>query len=180
MSTSPDPTWTDLRPGNNPGQRVAGAIGFDPLHGATIFTLGRSKFEAGDPVTDPPSQNVQRSVWGLVGEQATPTTEPTTPAPVTDTPDTPVVTDTPGTVVPSATPTEPPDNVCGFIKGRVPASVISNALANPASVAGYGLTCNPNLPEGRNNPVRSYLSLWNTNVPYNPLYNSVVWKCGCP
>ncbi len=100
-----------------------------------------------------------------------------TPAPATATPGGPTAE------VPTAAPKPTLDNrpeICEAIKARVPAAVINDAVAAPATVAGHGMACNPNLPVGANNPLRRYLGLRNPSAPYHPIFNSVVWKCGCP
>lgn len=88
-----------------------------------------------------------------------PTAEVTTPAPK------PTVNNVP--------------EICEAIKSRVPAAVINDAIASPDKVAGHGMACNPNLPVGSNNPLRRYLGLRNPASPFHPIFNSVVWKCGC-
>ena len=95
-------------------------------------------------------------------------------------------TNTPGgptaevpTVAPKPTVNNSPE-ICEAIKSRVPAAVINEAVTAPDKVAGYGQTCNPNLPVGANNPLRRYLGLRNPSSPYHPIFNSIQWKCGCP
>lgn len=88
---------------------------------------------------------------------------------------TPAPTRTPGPGGGDLTP-----KACQFIDSRVPAAVISAALANPSSVQGYGELAYPNRPPGLNNPPRSYLSLHNPGVAWNPLFNGLIFKSGCP
>lgn len=83
------------------------------------------------------------------------------------------------TAAPRPTVNDVPE-ICEAIKARVPAAVINEAVAAPATVAGHGMACNPNLPVGANNPLRRYLGLRNPAAPYHPIFNGVVWKCGCP
>ena len=80
-------------------------------------------------------------------------------------------------------PTDPPidpANLCEIAKNKVPAAVIAAAQANPQSVAGYGLRCNPNLAGSPLNPPRTWLSLRTPSLPFHPLFNGLTWKCGCP
>lgn len=83
---------------------------------------------------------------------------------------------------PTATPDVPPTapEECAFLVDRVPAQVRSDALANPASVYGYQMLCNPNVPAGPYNGMRDRLSLRAPSQPYHPLYNALIWSCGCP
>jgi hypothetical protein len=97
---------------------------------------------------------------------------------------TPLPTNTPPGVVPTNTPPVPPTvpsvpEVCESIRGRVPAEVINDALANPDRIAGHQQLCNPNLPAGPFNTLRRFLSLRNPNAPFHPLFNNLVWRCGC-
>jgi len=82
------------------------------------------------------------------------------------------------TVAPKPTLNNSPE-VCDAIKARVPAAVINEAILSPDKVAGHDQACNPNLPVGANNPLRRYLGLRNPASPFHPIFNSVVWKCGC-
>ncbi len=61
----------------------------------------------------------------------------------------------------------------------VPQQVINDALANPSSVQGYGARCYPSQPPSPYNLTRHYLSL-RRPVPYHPLFNGLIYKCGCP
>lgn len=91
---------------------------------------------------------------------------------------------------PAPTPTLPPPalptpvvsqaQVCRFIRGRVPDAIIADALANPHKVGGYDRLRDPSKPESPFNPRMTYLSLRNVNVPFHPLFNSLVFRGGCP
>lgn len=165
------PAWKDMRAVGNPGVRVAGAMAYAPNHSATIVTLGRDTFLVGDPL---PEQRVQRTTWALTCAEA-PTEVPT------QVPPTAGPTNTPGgqpTVAPP--PTRIPGNSCDIANSKVPAQAINDALANPGNYYGYDLPCNPNLPESPQNPLRRMLSLVNAAAPYHPMYNGLIWKCGCP
>jgi hypothetical protein len=62
----------------------------------------------------------------------------------------------------------------------VPQAAISDAMANPGAYGGWDLPCNPNLPpNGALNPMRRHLDLLSSTKPYHPLYNGLVWRCGC-
>ena len=88
----------------------------------------------------------------------------------------------------SATPTSAPTPTvdpggpaaCDFILSRVPKSVIDAALANPGSVAGWNQLANPSAPPSPYNQPRRMLSLSNMGVPFHIIFNSVVFKAGCP
>lgn len=95
----------------------------------------------------------------------------------------------PPTITPSASPVPPPTAtpvypvplvVCDEIRAKVPPAAIGAALADPAGVAGYGRLCRPELPPGPTNTLRGSLSIMSASKPYHPLYNALVWKCGCP
>ena len=111
--------------------------------------------------------------------------DPSVPPTVTVTvPPTPVPTSTP-TAPPTPTPTATapypaPLEVCDEIRTKAPPAAISAALADPASVSGYGRLCRPSLPPGPGNTMRGSLSIQSASKPYHPLFNSLVWKCGCP
>lgn len=81
---------------------------------------------------------------------------------------------------PGDAPQIEPPMVCPRLAGTAPASAIAAALANPTGVSGYGRPCHPNLPPGPLNWPRRWLSLRNLNVPYHPLFNALIFKCGCP
>lgn len=86
------------------------------------------------------------------------------------------------TTPPLATPTTTVGTpaACAFIFGRVPPTVIADALANPAGYQGWGQRVNPGLPPSPANPLRLQLSLHNIAIPYSPINNTVRWKGGCP
>jgi len=102
--------------------------------------------------------------------------DPARPTP-TDAP-TPTATATPTAPAPTAT-VAPPNRVCPQIAGRVPPSVISEALAHPEQVDGWQQPAHPGLPPGPFNPPRRWLSLLDLGKPFGPA-NWVVWKAGCP
>lgn len=67
------------------------------------------------------------------------------------------------------------------LQGRVPQVVLQTAVANPFSVEGYLTPANPALNFNLmfNRP-RMCLALRDQGKPYNPLYNGLVFKPGCP
>jgi hypothetical protein len=92
---------------------------------------------------------------------------------------------------PTATPVRPPTATpeplppltpmaCPQLTGLVPDPVVAAAIADPAKVQGWGELWNPNLPVGPNNPYRTNLGLQNPSAPYNPTYNNIMFKAGCP
>ncbi len=83
-------------------------------------------------------------------------------------------------VVPTPEPLPVTPQACPGLTGIVPDPVIAAALADPTKVQGWGQLQNPGLQPGPNNPYRSRLGLQNPSAPYNPTYNSVVFKSGCP
>jgi hypothetical protein len=83
------------------------------------------------------------------------------------------------TVTPVGTP---PDtgHVCKEILSRVPLVAINTALANPKAVYGWLEPLNPGLPISPANPQKTWLSMRNIAAPYHPVFNSLVFKVGCP
>lgn len=84
------------------------------------------------------------------------------------------------TTLPAPLPTLIPEIiVCRGLDERVPTDAISAAELDPASIAGYRQPCYPNRPPGPWNGIRGYLDLQRRGVPYHPLFNGLVWRCGC-
>ncbi len=100
-----------------------------------------------------------------------------TTAPPTITPGGPTVTPRPTSG--AWQPTAPDPSVCPGLDTKVPQVVLDDAMANPDSVQGWMILCNPNLLPSPWNTYRDKLTLQDPGKPYNPLFNSVVWKCGC-
>jgi hypothetical protein len=165
--------WTDIKPSGSPGTRVAGVMEYDPLHKAAIFAHGRDKSD-GNLAT---KERIFRTTFALTCQAAVATNTPpsggatNTPPPGGGTPKPP----TPAPVTPIPNP-----QTCNFILSRVPGNVINDAMANKSSVAGYDMLCNPKLPASNWNVKREYLSLMAPSKPFHPIYNTVIWKCGCP
>lgn len=69
--------------------------------------------------------------------------------------------------------------ICPGTDRRVPPAVIAAASMDPDSVGGFGELCNPGVPEGPMNGRRSYVGLRAPGLPYHPMFNGLVWRCGC-
>lgn len=69
--------------------------------------------------------------------------------------------------------------VCASTSRLAPAAAIASALANPDSVHGWGERCVPGRPAGPFNPLRRALGVRNAAQPYHPLFNALIWRCGC-
>jgi hypothetical protein len=178
--TKNPPVWSNL--GVSIQERVGPAMAYAPLHQVVVINGGRRRAHV------PPPQDVQRSSHALscadqptqIPPPSTAQPSPTTPPTVLPSPPTPMITATP------ARPTQPTPGgdvqVCSFIQrfNRIPPAVISAALANPDTVYGYNLRCNPSVPASLANRPRRYLSIHDTARPWHPLYNSLEMKCGCP
>ncbi len=148
------PAWVDLRPAGSPGDRIASAMGFEPLHGVAVVTLGRLKVAwGGSPPM--PQFDVARTTWALECVAGAPPPVPTPPYS--------------GSEVPKA---------CPSVSRYVPGVVIANALANPTTIQGWGQLCFPSQPPSPYNVRRTWLVL-DRPVAFHPLYNSVVYECGC-
>lgn len=70
--------------------------------------------------------------------------------------------------------------MCQFVERRVPPVAISWSLANPERVSGWLKLTYPSLPPSPYNQPRTWLSLQSISTPYHPLFNSLVFKGGCP
>ncbi len=122
--------------------------------------------------------------------QATPSPTPTFVAPtptVSPQPSPTAVAATPTAVPPTPTaaptgwPTVPPAGpiLCTQTEGKVPAALLAAAMANPASIGGYGQLCRRNVPPGPFNGTRRSLTLLNNALPFHPLFNPLTFQCGC-
>ncbi len=91
--------------------------------------------------------------------------------------------------VPFVTVTALSGCVCRITQRNVPAWVIEAAQADPERVYGWNLLLDEGKPgappyptpghDRPPNPRRTCLDLQNRNVPWHPLFNSVVWRAGC-
>jgi hypothetical protein len=95
----------------------------------------------------------------------------------------------PGLALPTPPPAPTPDprpgapgslvyQPCPKLTGRVPATVLQYAIANPHAIRGYGVLRNPNVPANPWNAYRTWLSLVDWGKPWS-VCNSVVWTAGC-
>lgn len=82
-------------------------------------------------------------------------------------------------IPPTPTPAPPDMNVCPRLTARLPRAAIDAALADPTRIGGWGVPCRVGQPVGPMNPLRRWLDLRNANQPWHPLFNGVVFKCGC-
>jgi hypothetical protein len=168
------PRWLNLG-ANTPGQRVGAGMAFAANHGAAVLAGGRRAYAAGQ-------QNVARDAYLLncgAGPAATntppgPGATPTLPPPITAPP--------PGTPSPTAPPPAAGAQACPQLTAwrLAPDAVIADALANPGRYFGWQQPNNPAIAPGPYNPVRRFLSLAAPGKPYHPLFNTLVWKAGCP
>jgi hypothetical protein len=83
--------------------------------------------------------------------------------------------------VPAATVVPPAITplLCGEVLGVVPGAALKLAFDNPGQVNGWLRPNNPNAGISLYNPVRRYLTLQNSNVPYHPLFNGLVFRSSC-
>ncbi len=173
-------TWADLGATRSPTERMAASAEFvDNGAWQTIVVAGgRTRF-------DERTSSVAANYNYLTcdddpGPDSTET--PSLPAPTTTpggvtptfTPEIPIFTPTP-----TSPPADPDAKSCPRLDTRVPRSVIDAALANPAAINGWGVRCWHHLKASPFNPLRQYLDILNPNKPYSPLYNPVIFKCGC-
>jgi hypothetical protein len=78
-------------------------------------------------------------------------------------------------------PTEAaPGCICREVRAQVPPAIIADALANPLHYYGWGLRLDQGKPPGPANPLRECLTLVDRNIAYHPLWNSPIWRVGCP
>lgn len=70
--------------------------------------------------------------------------------------------------------------VCPNVLQRVPTNVIDAAMQNPGGVAGWNQLERPGAPDSIYNRRRLWLALRSSSQPYHPMFNSLVFKSGCP
>jgi len=150
----------------------------------------------GDPNTPPPDgydARIEVTSWLVYyakpDVQAGPVAPPVPQIPPTETPSpvpTPIPSPTPTSLPPTApppptpTPAAPPDGeICANVAGRVPGAVLSAKLSDPTRINGYHQLCNPNQPLSPFNVYRTRLTLQHPSRPYHPLFNDLVFRCGC-
>jgi hypothetical protein len=178
--TQTPPKWTDLKPTGDPGFRVGLAMGYEPVHKVSVVVVGRGAFAIkspgqATPTPEVPNVSVPAAVFALECSAVIPPTAKPTGVQPTGQP-----SGVPTGVQPTVPPTAVAGNACDFIKNKVPQAVINSGLSNPASVQGWDQFCYPSQPPSPYNGKRSWLSIQNPGVAYNPLYNGLIWKCGCP
>lgn len=146
------PVWRNLK--TPLGDRIGASMIYDPVHKTPILYGGRGKLRTG-------RQTVSGDLYALTATEVVRTPTPT--------------------AVPTVSPYGPLEpRLCPTLNGRVPPAVIQNALANPADIGSFGQPSAPNRPPSPANPPKIYLGLTNINAPYNPLFNPVTFKAGCP
>lgn len=174
------PAWADLGATTSPTERMAASAEYvdNGAWQAVVVAGGRTRFsESGSSVA------ANYNFLTCVGDPGPDSTETPGPPPTstfvpawtpTFTPEIPIVT-------PTATfpPPAPDAKSCPRVGNRVPRAVIDAALANPAAINGWGVRCWHHLKASPFNPLREYLDILNPNKPYSPLYNPVIFKCGC-
>lgn len=69
--------------------------------------------------------------------------------------------------------------VCPHLGGFVSDAVIFAAVSNPESVFGWNRLRNAGAPESPFNRRQKWLTVWRTDRPYHPLYNSVRYAESC-
>jgi hypothetical protein len=150
LSRTP-PRWENI--GANLRETVGANMVYALRIRQPVLIGGRAKYrDRGD------TQNTFRDLYGLPCAVA-PTPSPEPPRPTID-------------------PNQA--KICDYLSARVPPAVINDAIANPSSIRGFGEAQNPSLPPGPNNPMKMHLGLQNPAVPFHPLFNSVLYKVGCP
>ena len=87
---------------------------------------------------------------------------------------------------PSPTATRPPGasepvaHICPQILQLVPRAVLDAALANPERIEGWNQLQNPSVPPGPLNLRRVWLTIRSMGVPFDMLFNPVIYRASCP
>lgn len=159
--------WVNLS-ANQPSERIGATMFYDTNHKLVFLSGGRGKFKAAD-------QNVKRDIYWLNCTTTVPTATSTAGTPVaTNTSTGPQPTSQATWVPPACEP-----KVCSGLDTMVPPAAIAAAMANPDKVMGHCKLMNPNVAESPWNVRRSWLTLHNMGLPYNPISNGVEFKAGC-
>jgi len=66
------------------------------------------------------------------------------------------------------------------VVNRVPRPVLDAALANPERVQGWNQLQNPNAPPSPFNQRRVWLTIRTLAVPFDLLFNPVLYRASCP
>ena len=169
--------WLDLSATTSPTERMAANAEYvdNGVWQTVVVVGGRTSFD-----TRGSSVAANYNYLTCILDPGSIATE--TPAPATATTDPGAApTFTPEIPIPSPTapPADPDAKACPQLEMRVPRAAIDAALANPATVAGWGQRCWHHLKPSPWNPLRQYLNLVNANKPYHPQYNPLVYECGC-
>lgn len=182
FGAGPAPAWADLGATTSPTERMGASAEFVDAGAwqAVVVAGGRTRF---DERTSSVAANTNFLVCESgTGPGSTETPDLATPSATAVGP-TPSPTFTPEIPIVTPTPTPPPPapdaKSCPRLDMRVPRAVIDAALANPARINGWGQRCWHHLKASPFNPLREYLDIVNPNKPYDPLYNPVIFKCGC-
>ncbi len=118
-------------------------------------------------------ERAPRCEAGSVPPEPGPTASATRPAPTPQPSPTAEPTDTPEV-------SEPAICVCQAVRREVPAARIAAVLADPDSVDGWQQPLDPGKPAGPFNPPRECLSIRNPALRYEPVFNPLIWRVGCP
>lgn len=148
-----------------------GVLSAEPEVGLGVEARGRAVAFVAERGDDPAPLALlsRRGIPFLAEREAAPPTVPPATSPIPPT-------------APPATPTAdapPPDGVCPQVRGRIPAAVVADALANPERYQGWRKPRHLGLPPGPGNPPRTWLSLRDLGKPFGP-FNAAVWRAGCP
>jgi hypothetical protein len=87
---------------------------------------------------------------------------------------------TPGPPTATPVPGVSVARVCPQLRSRVPPPVVDAALANPDRVDGWNQLQNLNAPPSPFNRRRVWLTLRSVAVPFNALFNPVLYRASCP
>ncbi len=183
-----------------------GAVLITDWYDGDTNTLRARSFRARPLVAAAPTPTP--SPTSLPAASPSPTPSPSSPPPASPSPTpTPSATLQPATlpptgtppITPSATPTDAPSltpteqptsgtptaatpvaRVCPGLGDHVPGTVIASSLANPETVSGWGLRCDPFQPPSPTNVLRTQLGLQIASFVYHPLFNGLVFRCDCP
>ena len=151
--------WVDLDATTRPTERMGASAEYvdNGTWKGVVVVGGRARFNADGSSVASEYTVLQCGIGPAPGDPPTPTPRPTR--------------DPSGDLEPLA---------CPGIDIHVPPAVIAASIVGHTNVGGWGELCNPSLPPSAWNGTRRYLSLRNPSAPYHPLFNSLVYKCGCP
>lgn len=111
-------------------------------------------------------RNVDFALARYLGGSAAPTATPSVAPPI-----------------PTASPTAPSPTatltVCPGVAGRVPRAALDQAISLPDRVDGWDLLCHVSQAPSWWNHLRRSLTLRSNSRLFHPLFNPLVFKCGC-